>query len=159
MTIRLVLANPAKDAPDLTGAAKVLVPDDPFEEGVWGEDSIDAYWIMDGDERIGVLVTERDVSIAPTYAEESLRSPGNLYLCLIGVFPARQRQGIAREAFALIVAHARETGMHNIQSNLRESNLSSLRFHEAVGFMPAGRIEGYYPNPKEDTLVMNFLLP
>jgi len=153
MTISLVRADTGQDADALTRMAAGLLPHDPFSEDTWAEPGIDAYWIVNNGDRVGILAAERGVRPAASYFEDSLPDPGNMYLLLIAVQSPWQRQGVATAAIKQFIELARSAGAHCVHSNLRASNTASEKLHLSLGFKPNGRVEDYYPEPREDTLL------
>lgn len=66
------------------------------------------------------------------------------HLILLGVQPARQRQGVGRRLVAWLVESARVAGMASIGVELRAGNAPALAFYRALGFVETGFVPGYY---------------
>lgn len=51
-------------------------------------------------------------------------------------------------------AHAEENGSTSVVLEVRENNERAIRLYERFGFSQVGRIANYYPEDKQDALVM-----
>jgi ribosomal-protein-alanine N-acetyltransferase len=65
-----------------------------------------------------------------------------------------QRRGIGRQLVDEIVGMLGQEGVTKVFLEVRESNRPAQRLYDALGFKTAGRRASYYPEPKEDAVVM-----
>lgn len=63
-----------------------------------------------------------------------------------------RRRGVARKLLERVC----ERHPGDLFLEVRESNQGAQKFYQAVGFKAVGRREGYYENPPEAGIVMNF---
>jgi len=77
---------------------------------------------------------------------------GEFEILNLAVAPGRRRKGVGR---ALISALLRERPA-SVFLEVRESNSEARLFYHSLGFRPAGRRPGYYRNPAEDAVVMQY---
>ena len=88
---------------------------------------------------VGFLVTRRVV------ADE-------LEILNLAVAPEQRRKGIARE----LLLQLAKTHKGVIFLEVRESNSPAIALYQALGFQEVSRRRGYYSNPPEAAIVMNF---
>jgi ribosomal-protein-alanine N-acetyltransferase len=98
------------------------------------------------------LVAEIDNSIAGFAIASHL--PPQAELELIAVAPAHQRQGLAQQLFAALIANLRALNVSEILLELRASNHPALALYRRLNFVVNGRRSRYYQNPVEDSILM-----
>ena len=76
------------------------------------------------------------------------------HVTTIAVVPAHQRQGIARQLMTELLVRARKAGMKCSTLEARAGNEAAISLYEKLGFSITGRRKGYYPDNKEDAVVM-----
>lgn len=76
------------------------------------------------------------------------------HVTTIAVVPAHQRQGIARQLMTELLIRARKAGMKCSTLEARAGNEPAISLYEKLGFSITGRRKGYYPDNKEDAVVM-----
>jgi len=79
---------------------------------------------------------------------------GELEILNIAVQPEHRRQGLARRLLGHVLHLARETGMTDAFLEVRASNVPALALYACFGFKPQGRRRAYYPDNREDALVL-----
>ena len=72
----------------------------------------------------------------------------------VAVAPAHQRQGIGRRLMVELLRAARETGVVCATLEVRAGNAPAIALYEDLGFETTAVRRGYYPDNKEDALVM-----
>lgn len=77
-----------------------------------------------------------------------------LHIINIAVRPDSRRQGIAAKMMREVVAQAQERGAVCATLEVRASNESAIKLYESFGFVRAGLRKNYYPDNKEDAVVM-----
>lgn len=79
---------------------------------------------------------------------------GELEILNIAVRPEFRRQGLARRLLGHVLQVAREKGMIDAYLEVRASNVAARSLYAGFGFELAGRRAAYYPDNREDALVM-----
>lgn len=72
----------------------------------------------------------------------------------VAVAPAHQRKGIGRRLMVELLRAAREAGMVCATLEVRAGNGPALSLYENLGFVRTALRRGYYPDNKEDAVVM-----
>ncbi|HLK15476.1 MAG TPA: GNAT family N-acetyltransferase, partial [Fimbriimonadaceae bacterium] len=65
-----------------------------------------------------------------------------------------RRQGIGRALIIDLLLEAKEAGMLCATLEVRASNTAAVSLYERLGFVTTARRKRYYPDNKEDALVM-----
>lgn len=68
------------------------------------------------------------------------------HLSLFAVQPAYQRRGIGLAMIEWIIESALTAGITRIDVEMRSNNFAARSFYEALGFVAAGQVAGYYQN-------------
>ncbi len=76
------------------------------------------------------------------------------HITTVAVDPAWHRHGIATRLLLALVRGAIERGCVNLTLEVRMSNSGAQALYQRFGFVPAGVRKGYYPETREDALVM-----
>lgn len=133
------------------------------------------------EERIeSILLIERLVNSAP-WSERSFRNEldhkegifllallngevvgyGGIWLIIdeahvttVAVHPDLQRQGIGQSLLEELLKRAKEKGMTCSTLEVRAGNKPAIALYEKLGFITAATRKSYYPDNKEDALVM-----
>lgn len=127
-----------------------------------------------------ILEIERRVNTAP-WSERSFRNeldhPQGIFICAIAdgelagyggvwlvideahittvaVEPERQRHGIGRRLMIELLQRSKQRGMTCSTLEVRAGNLPAIGLYEKLGYVVAARRKGYYPDNKEDAIVM-----
>lgn len=66
------------------------------------------------------------------------------HLVLLGVQPARQRQGLGQHVVSWLEQCAVVAGLEHVQVEAREDNAGAVAFYQAQGFRIRQRLPGYY---------------
>lgn len=72
----------------------------------------------------------------------------------IGVDPERRRQGIGRKLILELLLQAKDRGATCATLEVRCSNEAAIALYESFGFQRIGLRKRYYPDNKEDAVVM-----
>ena len=72
----------------------------------------------------------------------------------VAVAPSSQRRGIGRRLMVEILRTARDAGMTCSTLEVRAGNSAALHLYESLGFERSAVRRGYYPDNKEDAVVM-----
>ncbi len=72
----------------------------------------------------------------------------------VAVAPGFQRQGIGRRLMLELLKAARDKGMACATLEVRAGNSPALHLYETLGFERTALRRGYYPDNKEDAVVM-----
>ena len=72
----------------------------------------------------------------------------------VAVAPAFQRRGIGRRLMVDLLTLAREAGMACSTLEVRAGNVAAIDLYEKLGFERTAVRRGYYPDNREDALVM-----
>ena len=76
------------------------------------------------------------------------------HITTVAVDPAWHRHGIATRMLVALARGAVERGCVNLTLEVRMSNSGAQALYQRFGFVPAGVRKGYYPETREDALVM-----
>lgn len=108
--------------------------DELAQEPRWGEVAVDP-----GARVVGFLIGRR--------------YPDAWHLMDLAVSPAHRRRGVGRSLLRRFLRAADAARMPVILE-VRERNVEAVALYEGEGFLAIGRRRGYYPDTKEDALVM-----
>ncbi len=81
-------------------------------------------------------------------------TPPEAELETIAVTAEFQRQGVARNIFAVLAGELRRADVHEILLEVRTSNRPARAFYRSLGFAEAGQRLRYYADPVEDAVLM-----
>ncbi|HWD41505.1 MAG TPA: ribosomal protein S18-alanine N-acetyltransferase [Fimbriimonas sp.] len=76
------------------------------------------------------------------------------HVTTLAVAPTHQRQGIGRWLLVELLNRARAKGMTCATLEVRASNEAAIALYKKLGFQESARRKSYYPDNKEDALVM-----
>jgi len=76
------------------------------------------------------------------------------HITTVAVKSNLRRAGIGRKLVERLLEDAKEAGMTCATLEVRAGNEAAIGLYEAMGFRTIARRKGYYPNNKEDALVM-----
>lgn len=76
------------------------------------------------------------------------------HITTVAVDPAWHRHRIATRMLVVLARGAVERGCANLTLEVRMSNSGAQALYQRFGFVPAGVRKGYYPETREDALVM-----
>lgn len=72
----------------------------------------------------------------------------------IAVHPEHRRQGLGRKLILELLLRAQERGAICATLEVRAGNEAAIAMYEGLGFESCGRRKGYYPDNREDAIVM-----
>lgn len=72
----------------------------------------------------------------------------------IAVLDSVRRQGGAQRLLNAMLRELKRLKLRRLSLEVREHNLAALSLYEKNGFIPCGRVKGYYPDNGEDALIM-----
>ncbi len=76
------------------------------------------------------------------------------HITTVAVHPDHQRHGFGRRLVVEILELAKDDGMICATLEVRAGNEPAIRLYESLGFRTAAVRKGYYPDNREDALVM-----
>jgi ribosomal-protein-alanine N-acetyltransferase len=76
------------------------------------------------------------------------------HITTIVIDPQWQRRGIATRLLLVLARAAIERGSTSLTLEVRVSNSGAQALYQRFGFVPAGVRRGYYPDNREDAIVM-----
>ena len=65
-----------------------------------------------------------------------------------------RRHGIGRSLMIDLLERSRQRGALCATLEVRASNIAAIRLYEGLGFVSAGLRKAYYPNNREDAVIM-----
>jgi ribosomal-protein-alanine N-acetyltransferase len=80
-----------------------------------------------------------------------------MHLVNFAVDPPRRREGVGRRLLRELVALARERGLRMLTLEVRDGNEAARELYRREGFVEVALRPGYYPDTREDAVIM--LLP
>lgn len=79
---------------------------------------------------------------------------GEVHLANLAVAPTQRRRGIARTLVEAVLAEGRRRRAEACFLEVRRSNRPAITLYERLGFIPVGVRKRYYPDNREDALLM-----
>ncbi len=76
------------------------------------------------------------------------------HITTVAVAAEHQRKGIGRRLMVELLQRAKEHGMLCSSLEVRASNEPAIKLYEQLGYTVTTRRKGYYPDNREDALVM-----
>ncbi|HLT70684.1 MAG TPA: ribosomal protein S18-alanine N-acetyltransferase [Acidimicrobiales bacterium] len=83
-----------------------------------------------------------------------MQAADDAHVTTVAVDPAWQRHRIATRMLLVLARGAIARGCANLTLEVRMSNSGAQALYQRFGFVPAGVRRGYYPETREDALVM-----
>jgi ribosomal-protein-alanine N-acetyltransferase len=77
----------------------------------------------------------------------------------LAVHPEYRRRGLGRDLLCKVLKIGIKMGMEQAHLEVRETNTSAHKLYESSGFAVVGRRKKYYPDTKEDALLMTICFP
>lgn len=115
----------------------------------WSEEQ---FRISLGREHFACYGIKRDGELA-AYLSLS-RAAGEMEILNLAVRPEFRRQGFASRLLGHVLQLAHETGMTDAYLEVRASNAPALALYARFGFTCRGRRRAYYPDNREDALLL-----
>lgn len=72
----------------------------------------------------------------------------------IAIHPDFRKKGLATRLINDLIEHARSCAINALTLEVRESNTPALNLYKAMGFTVKGKRKRYYPDNREDALIM-----
>ncbi|MCC7229303.1 MAG: ribosomal protein S18-alanine N-acetyltransferase [Fimbriimonadaceae bacterium] len=76
------------------------------------------------------------------------------HITTVAVSKSHQREGLGTKLVIDLLRRAKERGMTCSTLEVRAGNESAIKLYEKMGYIVAARRKAYYPDNKEDALVM-----
>lgn len=76
------------------------------------------------------------------------------HITTVAVAPEHQRKGIGERLMVALLKEAKERGMTCSTLEVRAGNEAAIRLYEKLGYVISARRKGYYPDNREDAIVM-----
>lgn len=73
----------------------------------------------------------------------------------LAVHPAHRRTGIGKRLLGLVLQNCIKMGIEQAYLEVRRSNAAALALYTEFGFIQTGIRKGYYPDNKEDALLLS----
>lgn len=121
----------------------------------WNDPGISTFWVIVGEEKVGLVALEPHTRPAANYNEASPKEKGSLYLLMICLLPNHQDKGLGSLIMSWLkfVLRSSNGEFVRIVSNFRPSNFQSVNFHIKNGFKIVENIVEYSPDNGETALV------
>lgn len=74
----------------------------------------------------------------------------------IATLPKYRNRKIATALMTELLKLCKENDIEKVMLEVRRSNVPAISFYEKVGFYVVGFRKGYYKNPKEDAILMDY---
>jgi ribosomal-protein-alanine N-acetyltransferase len=136
-----------------------LHPDDTSAVATILQDATEAaQWPLESYERLIrltgaiALVCETDTGITGVLIVRQVADEAEVLN--LAVLKKTRRNGQASGLLSAALDRFRNSGVHRVFLEVRESNLSAIAFYSKHGFAPSGRRKSYYRDPVEDALCM-----
>ncbi|MBN9503922.1 MAG: ribosomal-protein-alanine N-acetyltransferase [Armatimonadetes bacterium 55-13] len=76
------------------------------------------------------------------------------HITTVAVSQAYQRRGIGQRLMIELLTRARDNGMQCSTLEVRAGNVAAIKLYEKLGYIASARRKGYYPDNREDAVVM-----
>ena len=76
------------------------------------------------------------------------------HITTIAVHPDARGKGVGRALMAKMLSSAGETGMSCATLEVRAGNTAAIKLYENMGFVNSGVRKNYYPDNREDAIIM-----
>lgn len=76
------------------------------------------------------------------------------HVTTIAVSPVHRRQGLGKKMMDEILARSKERGVLCATLEVRADNEAAIKMYEKLGFVISGKRKAYYPDNKEDAVIM-----
>lgn len=76
------------------------------------------------------------------------------HVTTIAVHSDHRRKGLGRKLMEELLLRSRERGALCATLEVRAGNTAAIEMYKDLGFVPAGLRKAYYPNDREDALIM-----
>ena len=102
----------------------------------------------------GVLLVAEDAAGQVLGFAAAQRVADEADLQNLAVDPEHRRQGVGQGLLHGVHCQLRAAGTKRVYLEVRPSNESALGLYQASGYRSVGRRQDYYPEPREDALVL-----
>lgn len=76
------------------------------------------------------------------------------HVTTIAVAPEYRRQGLGKKMMDEILARSKDRGVLCATLEVRADNEAAIKMYEKLGFVISGKRKAYYPDNKEDAVIM-----
>jgi [ribosomal protein S18]-alanine N-acetyltransferase len=105
--------------------------------------------------QLWVLISDKTVSGYICF----LMVGDEIQLLNLAVHPEKKRQGLGERLLSRMIAKGVAQGVRSVWLEVRPSNMSARNLYKKLGFQEAGIRPNYYPETKEDAILMSLTLP
>lgn len=77
-----------------------------------------------------------------------------IHLLNVAVKKSEQGRGLSRFLMHAMIVHGKDNGCASIVLEVRENNTPAIGLYTSLQFKPVGHIENYYPEDKQDAIIM-----
>ncbi|MGL4343715.1 MAG: ribosomal protein S18-alanine N-acetyltransferase [Cellulosilyticaceae bacterium] len=102
------------------------------------------------------FVAEQDAEVVGFIGMRKILDEGEI--TNVAVCESMRGMGIGQKLVYALLEYCQREGIVNVLLEVRESNEAAKRTYEKTGFKVISRRKGYYQHPKEDALIMQWLL-
>ncbi len=95
------------------------------------------------------------------YYQNKIVGFGGLWLCVdeahittLAVDPEYRRRGIGRAIMLQLLSRGQDRGMTCSTLEVRAGNSAAIQLYQSLGYIDTARRKGYYPDNREDAVVM-----
>ena len=83
---------------------------------------------------------------------------GEVYITNVAVFPEFRRNGVGNRLVEFFVNQMKSENAEFITLEVRESNSNAISLYEKCGFQKVGQRKDFYEKPKENAILMTYLV-
>jgi ribosomal protein S18 acetylase RimI-like enzyme len=118
-------------------------PADLFDPEEWAD--YESYWMVADGKTVGCTAFMHDVDY------DGGPRPKTLYIASTGVLPEFQGRGLGTKQKQWQIEYARKHGFEVMVTNMRESNIPSIKLNEKFGFKRRTLVPDYYSDPNRES--------
>jgi len=125
---------------------------DAFHRDDWLQ--YETWWLVLDGVKAGCCAFARDTGFGPLFDLEP--APGCLYIATTGILPRFQGRGLGALMKVWQLAYARQHGYRRVVTNSRRSNAAMIGLNRRFGFRTVAELPGYYFEPDESAVLMEW---
>ena len=145
MTVEIVKACGDKYAESIAYAEKIC-----FSEP-WSLQAVKDFLSYDYNGAIAALVNGEFAGYI-TYTEIC----GEIQIANVATLPQFRRNGVALQLLEVLLRIAENNNDSTVTLEVRASNFGAIALYKRIGFEKIGERKGFYKNPADDAVLMNY---